>query len=77
VRTGGSSTEIVEIGAPDADGAVWARRAHDGALVRLPSAQARRFEPHPAALRARGVWRARRISSEIGESLRWDALPSQ
>jgi hypothetical protein len=23
-----------------------------------------------------GVWRARRISTELGESLRWDALPS-
>jgi Domain of unknown function (DUF4340) len=56
VRTGGSSTEVVDMAAPEPDGSVWVRRADDGALVRLPTAQARRFEPHPAALRARALW---------------------
>ncbi len=56
VRTGGSSTEVVDVGAPEPDGSVWVRRADDGALIRLPAAQARRFEPHPAALRARTFW---------------------
>jgi hypothetical protein len=56
VRTGGSSTEVVDVAAPELDGSVWVRRADDGALVRLPAAQARRFEPHPAALRARALW---------------------
>jgi hypothetical protein len=58
VRTGGSSTEVVDVGAPAPDGTVWVRRADDGALVRLAAAQARRFEPHPAALRARALWHA-------------------
>jgi len=56
VRTGGASTEVVDVGAPEPDGSVWVRRADDGALIRLPAAQARRFEPHPAALRARALW---------------------
>lgn len=51
------SDEIVEIGAAEADGGVWVRRADDGALVLLPAAQARRFEPHPVTLRARAMWR--------------------
>jgi hypothetical protein len=56
VRTGGSSTEAVDVAAPEPDGSVWVRRADDGALVRLAAAEARRFEPHPAALRARALW---------------------
>ena len=56
VRTGGSSTEAVDVGAPEPDGSVWVRRADDGAFVRLAAAEARRFEPHPAALRARALW---------------------
>jgi hypothetical protein len=56
VRTGGSSTEVVEVGAAEPDGGTWVRRADDGALVRLAAPQARRFEPHPAALRARTLW---------------------
>jgi hypothetical protein len=55
-RTGGSSTEVVDVGAPEPDGSVWVRRTDDGAVVRLGAAQARRFEPHPAALRARALW---------------------
>lgn len=58
VRTGGSSTEVVEVGAPESGGDVWVRRVDDGALLRLTSSQARRFEPHPAALRARALWHA-------------------
>ncbi|HEX8792001.1 MAG TPA: DUF4340 domain-containing protein [Polyangiaceae bacterium] len=58
VRTGGASTEVVELGPADADGSAWVRRADDGALVRLPASQARRFEPHPIALRARALWHA-------------------
>lgn len=58
VRTGGSSTEIVELAAPAADGATWARRRDDGALLRLPPDVARRLQPHPAALRARILWTA-------------------
>jgi hypothetical protein len=56
VRTGGSSTEVVELGAAEADGSLWVRRADDGAFVRLAAPQARRFEPHPAALRPRALW---------------------
>ena len=58
VRTGGESTEVVEVGAPDASGVALARRIDDGAILRLPRAVARRFEPHPVAIEARAVWRA-------------------
>ncbi len=59
VRTGGAVTESIEIGAPEADGTTLARRADDGAIVRLSREVSRRVEPHPVALHARGVWRAR------------------
>jgi hypothetical protein len=58
VRTGGGATEVVEVGAAAADGSVMVRRADDGAVVRLPRATARRFVPHPVALRGRSPWRA-------------------
>jgi hypothetical protein len=57
VRTGGGTTEVVELFAPGADGDVLVHRVDDGAMLRLPLAAARRFEPHPVALRARPVWR--------------------
>jgi hypothetical protein len=56
VRTGGASTEVIEVAAPDADGAALARRVDDGAILRLPRAAARRFEPHPIAIEGGPVW---------------------
>jgi hypothetical protein len=58
VRTGGETTEVVDVGAPAADGSVLVRRADDGALLRLAREAARRFEPHPAVLRPRSPWAA-------------------
>jgi hypothetical protein len=57
IRTGGGTTEVVELSAPGADGDVLVHRMDDGAVLHLPLAAARRFEPHPVALRARPVWR--------------------
>jgi hypothetical protein len=80
IRTGGSSTEIVEVAALGADGTTWARRVDDGALLRLPNAVARRLQPHPVALRAGAVWRTAIDPGEIvalesscgaGERLEW------
>jgi hypothetical protein len=58
VRTGTSTREEVDVAAPSADGTALARRADDGAVLVLPRAAARRFEPHPAVLRGGSVWRA-------------------
>jgi uncharacterized protein DUF4340 len=58
VRTGGGTNEVVEVAAPDASGIALARRIEDGAVLRLPRAAARRFEPHPIALEGGAVWRA-------------------
>ena len=58
VRTGGASTEVIEVAAPDASGVALARRIDDGAILRLPRDAARRFEPHPIAIESRAVWRA-------------------
>jgi hypothetical protein len=58
VRTGGGATEVVEVGAPTADGTTPLRRLDDGAVVPVPRAIARRFTPHPAVLRARSPWSA-------------------
>jgi Domain of unknown function (DUF4340) len=57
VRTGGGTTEVLELGATGPDGVVPARRLDDGAILALPRAVARRFEPHAVALRAAEVWR--------------------
>ncbi|HEX3769804.1 MAG TPA: DUF4340 domain-containing protein [Polyangiaceae bacterium] len=57
VARSGGAPEVVEIGAPDASG-VLVRRADDRAVLRLPLEAARRFQPHPIALSAPGVWRA-------------------
>ena len=56
VRTGTSTGESVELAAPAPDGTVAARRADDGAMLSLAHVVARRFEPHPVALRALSVW---------------------
>jgi hypothetical protein len=57
VRTGGGASEVVELAAAGPDGATLLRRLDDGAILRFPRSVARRFEPHPVALRARTVWR--------------------
>jgi hypothetical protein len=56
-RTGGSTLEVVELAAPSEDGAAWARRLDDGALLHLPAVAARRLQPHVAALRTGSAWR--------------------
>ena len=56
VRTGGGATEAVELGPAGPDGTALVRRADDGALLRVTRAVARRFTPHPVALRARSLW---------------------
>jgi len=58
VRTGGGTTEVVEVGATGSDGTALVRRGDDGALLRVTRAVARRFAPHPVALRARSLWQA-------------------
>lgn len=58
VRTGGGTSEVVELGAGAPDGTALLRRADDGALLLVTRAVARRFSPHVAALRARSLWRA-------------------
>jgi len=57
VRTGGSVTEVVELGAPQSDGTTLLRRTDDGATLRLPADAARRFQPLSVALRPSAVWR--------------------
>jgi hypothetical protein len=57
IRTGGQAHEGVELGAPLPDGTTPLRRSEDGATLHLARAVARRFDPHPVALRARPVWR--------------------
>jgi hypothetical protein len=59
VRTGGGSnaTEVVDVAAPNVEGVATVRRLDDGALLRLPGAVARRFEPHPVALHALALWK--------------------
>lgn len=57
VRTGTRTSEAIELAALAPDGTVVARRVDDGAVLSLPRDVARRFEPHPVALRALPVWR--------------------
>jgi hypothetical protein len=57
VRTGEQTRETVELASPSPDGTTRIRRADDGAVLRVSRAVARRFEPHPVALRARPVWK--------------------
>jgi hypothetical protein len=56
VRTGGETTEVLEV-APGPDGSALVRRADDGAVLRVPREVARRLAPHPALLRGRSPWR--------------------
>jgi hypothetical protein len=58
MRTGGGASEVVELSATGSDGTALVRRADDGALLRVTRAVARRFAPHPVALRARSLWQA-------------------
>jgi uncharacterized protein DUF4340 len=57
VRTGDGASEVVELDGQAADGTTLARRADDGAVLRLSRSVARRFEPHAVALRSRSLWR--------------------
>ncbi|MDP9002027.1 MAG: DUF4340 domain-containing protein [Myxococcota bacterium] len=57
VRIRDGASETLELSAPGPDDVVLARRLDDGAILRLPRAVARRFEPHPVALRSREIWR--------------------
>ncbi len=60
VRTGGRTTEVLEIGPADAGSSgetFHARRLDDGAILRFDAAAARRFEPHPSVLRSLSPWR--------------------
>ena len=43
VRTGGGTTEQVELSSPEPDRSMLVRRADDGALLRLPADQATRI----------------------------------
>jgi hypothetical protein len=56
VRTASGTAEVIELAASGPDGITVGRRNDDGAVVRLPREVARRFEPHPIALRARDLW---------------------
>ena len=64
VRTGGEASEVVEV-TTSAGGVAVARRFEDGALLDLPRAEARRFEPHPIALSGPDVWRASLDPGEV------------
>jgi uncharacterized protein DUF4340 len=57
LRGGGTTSEVVELAPAAADGSVLARRIDDGAVLHLPRAVARRFEPHPVVMRPRAMWR--------------------
>jgi hypothetical protein len=56
VRTGTGSSETLDISAADPSGVAFVQRSDDGAILRMPRAIARRFEPHPIALRGRSAW---------------------
>jgi hypothetical protein len=55
-RADGDTTEVVEVGAPDASGDAVVRRAFDGAQLHVTAAMARRLVPSQVALRGREVW---------------------
>ena len=57
VRAGDPVPERIEVGSSGRDGTALLRRLEDGAVLRVPLAVARRFEPHPVALQGRAVWR--------------------
>src|SRR5207244_3720710 len=58
-RAAGGVVEVVDIGAPDANGDVTVRRAFDGARLRVAAAVARKLAPRATALRGRDVWTPR------------------
>jgi hypothetical protein len=68
-RTEGGGAEVLEIAAPDPDGTAVALRQDDGAILRLPRAVARRFAPHPIALRSLTVFP---LGFDAGSALRID-----
>jgi hypothetical protein len=55
VRTGGGATEVVELGSAPGEPRVL-RRTDDGVALRVTQDVARRFEPHPVALRGGAIW---------------------
>jgi hypothetical protein len=55
-RVGHRGGEIVELSRRRADETIRARRLDDGALLTLDLPTARRFEPHPVALRGSRMW---------------------
>jgi hypothetical protein len=58
VRTGGETTEVLELGPATEDGSALVRRVDDGAFLRVSRDVARRLEPHPAVLRGPSPWTA-------------------
>jgi hypothetical protein len=71
VRAGGGTSEVVDLGPPEADGSSWVRRHDDGAMLRVARSVARRFGPQPVALRRRSLWSAR--SAPEGATTAFDA----
>jgi hypothetical protein len=56
VTRAGGDREVLDVGAPGPDGIALIHREEDGAILRVDRTVARRFEPHPVALRHRAVW---------------------
>jgi hypothetical protein len=65
---GTGASEVIEIGAPAANGDVLVRRAFDGAVLRVDAATARKLAPRATALRGRAVWDPP-IEGKIAESV--------
>jgi len=65
VRSGSGTTEVVELVAAASDGSALARRLDDDAILHLPAPAARRFEPHPVALRSRAIWEPAFDAAEV------------
>jgi hypothetical protein len=65
VRAGGHGSESLEIAQADASGAVLARRDDDRAILHLPRAVARRFEPRPSIVRSRELWSPEFDAAEV------------
>jgi hypothetical protein len=55
VRTGGATTEVVEVGPRGPDGTAYARRLDDDSVLQLPRDVSRRLDPHPIAMRGRSL----------------------
>jgi len=65
VRTGSSTTEVVEVGPTGHNGIAYARRLDDDALLRLPRDVARRLYPHPIATHGRAIGYAPFDASDV------------